>query len=85
MPSDASGPAFFDLDGTLVYSVYQHVLAWRQALERGDVVRDKDITGYPACGPEVKQAGGRWTDIALDQAIADEGLVTAPAWPAHPA
>jgi len=30
----ASGPAFlFDLDGTLVDSVYQHVLAWRTALE----------------------------------------------------
>jgi protease I len=47
-----------------------------QLLAAADVVRDKDITGYPACGPEVKQAGGRWTDIAL---------VTAPAWPAHPA
>ena len=30
-----SGPAFlFDLDGTLVDSVYQHVLAWREALEK---------------------------------------------------
>jgi HAD superfamily hydrolase (TIGR01549 family) len=29
-----SGPAFlFDLDGTLVDSVYQHVVAWREALE----------------------------------------------------
>ena len=29
-----SGPAFlFDLDGTLVDSVHQHVLAWREALE----------------------------------------------------
>jgi HAD superfamily hydrolase (TIGR01549 family) len=29
-------PAFiFDLDGTLIDSVYQHVLAWREALERG--------------------------------------------------
>jgi HAD superfamily hydrolase (TIGR01509 family) len=29
----AGGPAFlFDLDGTLVDSVYQHVLAWREAL-----------------------------------------------------
>ena len=38
MPSDASTPAFlFDLDGTLVDSVYQHVLAWRQALERGGI------------------------------------------------
>ena len=27
----------FDLDGTLVDSVYQHVLAWREALRaRGD-------------------------------------------------
>src|SRR5436853_1881219 len=27
------GPAFlFDLDGTLVDSVYQHVLAWREAM-----------------------------------------------------
>ena len=24
----------FDLDGTLVDSVYQHVLAWREALDR---------------------------------------------------
>lgn len=30
-----SAPAFlFDLDGTLVDSVYQHVLAWREALEQ---------------------------------------------------
>lgn len=42
MPKDSSisgteqpkGPAFvFDLDGTLVDSVYQHVLAWQEALE----------------------------------------------------
>src|ERR671926_95987 len=32
--SDPRGTAFlFDLDGTLVDSVYQHVLAWREALE----------------------------------------------------
>jgi HAD superfamily hydrolase (TIGR01549 family) len=30
-----TGPAFlFDLDGTLVDSVYQHVLAWQEALEK---------------------------------------------------
>src|SRR5947208_1432073 len=29
------GPAFlFDLDGTLVDSVYEHLLAWREALEQ---------------------------------------------------
>ena len=31
-------PAFiFDLDGTLIDSVYQHVLAWREALEEADM------------------------------------------------
>ena len=36
--SPASTPAFlFDLDGTLVDSVYQHVLAWREALERAGI------------------------------------------------
>ena len=33
--ASSQSPAFlFDLDGTLVDSVYQHVLAWQQALER---------------------------------------------------
>jgi HAD superfamily hydrolase (TIGR01509 family) len=33
-----TGPAFlFDLDGTLVDSVYQHVLAWREALEEAGI------------------------------------------------
>jgi HAD superfamily hydrolase (TIGR01549 family) len=36
--SASKGPAFlFDLDGTLVDSVYQHVLAWREALEAGGI------------------------------------------------
>ena len=35
MPTALRPPSFlFDLDGTLVDSVYQHVLAWREALER---------------------------------------------------
>jgi HAD superfamily hydrolase (TIGR01509 family) len=34
----SSGTAFlFDLDGTLVDSVYQHVLAWREALESAGI------------------------------------------------
>jgi HAD superfamily hydrolase (TIGR01509 family) len=34
MAISSSPPAFlFDLDGTLIDSVYQHVLAWREALE----------------------------------------------------
>jgi HAD superfamily hydrolase (TIGR01509 family) len=36
--SPAGRTAFlFDLDGTLVDSVYQHVLAWREALERAGI------------------------------------------------
>jgi deglycase len=56
-----------------------------QILTAAGVVRGKRVTGYPACGPEVKQAGGSWTEIAIDQALVDGSLVTAPAWPAHPA
>jgi HAD superfamily hydrolase (TIGR01509 family) len=37
-PADGSAVAvLFDLDGTLVDSVYQHVLAWREALERAGI------------------------------------------------
>ena len=36
--STANFPAFlFDLDGTLMDSVYQHVLAWREALEKAGI------------------------------------------------
>jgi HAD superfamily hydrolase (TIGR01509 family) len=38
MRTSSSTPALlFDLDGTLVDSVYQHVLAWREALERSGI------------------------------------------------
>src|SRR5690242_16960882 len=38
MSERTTGPAFlFDLDGTLVDSVYQHVLAWREALESAGI------------------------------------------------
>src|SRR5512132_3253251 len=31
------GALLFDLDGTLVDNVYQHVLAWREAFEKGGI------------------------------------------------
>src|SRR6202043_347920 len=38
MTASSKPPAFiFDLDGTLVDSVYQHVLAWQEALERSGI------------------------------------------------
>lgn len=56
-----------------------------QLLAAAGVLRDKRVSAYPACAPEVTAAGGRYAEIALDSAITDGGLVTAPAWPAHPA
>lgn len=56
-----------------------------QILTAADVVEGKSLTCYPAVGPEVTLAGGRYLAIPVDQATVDGNLVTAPAWPAHPA
>lgn len=56
-----------------------------QVLTAAGVVEGKTVSAYPAVGPEVKLAGGRYADIGLTEAVADGKLVTAPAWPAHPA
>jgi protease I len=56
-----------------------------QLLAAADVVRGKSVSCYPACSPEVALAGGTYADIAIDAAHTDGNLVTAPAWPAHPA
>ncbi|GED21154.1 DJ-1/PfpI family protein [Halomonas halmophila] len=43
------------------------------------------VSAYPACAPEVTLAGGNFAELQVDQAITSGKLVTAPAWPAHPA
>ncbi|HEY8206912.1 MAG TPA: DJ-1/PfpI family protein [Myxococcaceae bacterium] len=55
-----------------------------QILAAAGVVEGKKCTAYPACGPEVSRAGGRYTQVSVDEAVVDGNLVTAPAWPAHP-
>ena len=55
-----------------------------QVLTAADVVKGKKCTAYPACGPEVRAAGGEWVAVPVDKAVVDGNLVTAPAWPAHP-
>lgn len=55
-----------------------------QVLAAAGVLEGKACTGYPAVGPDVKTAGGKWMDVAVDKAHVDGNLVTAPAWPAHP-
>lgn len=54
-----------------------------QLLTAAGVVEGRTMTGYPACGPEVEMAGGDWRDVAMDEAVTDGNLVTAPAWSAH--
>lgn len=56
-----------------------------QLLAAAGVLKGRSCSAYPACGPEVGLAGGKYVEIPVDQAHVDGNLVTAPAWPAHPA
>jgi protease I len=56
-----------------------------QILSAAGVLAGKLCTGYPACGPEVQAAGANWSNVPIDAVVVDDRLVTAPAWPAHPA
>lgn len=56
-----------------------------QLLAGAKVLEGRLCSAYPACRAEVELAGGRYADIAIDGAVTDRNLVTAPAWPAHPA
>jgi len=55
-----------------------------QVLAAAKVLEGKTCTAYPAVGPDVTNAGGKWVALPADQACVDGNLVTAPAWPAHP-
>ena len=55
-----------------------------QILAAAGVVEGRCVSAYPAVGPEVNRAGGKYVDLPMDQAQVDGNLVTAPAWPAHP-
>ena len=55
-----------------------------QVLAAAGILKGRSCSAYPAVGPDVKEAGGEFVDIAVDSAHRDGNLVTAPAWPAHP-
>jgi protease I len=55
-----------------------------QLLSAAGVLKGRTCSAYPACRPEVELAGGIYADIAINDAVSDGNLVTAPAWPAHP-
>ncbi|MGZ3350557.1 MAG: DJ-1/PfpI family protein [Xanthobacteraceae bacterium] len=56
-----------------------------QILAGAGVLKGRTCSAYPACRIEVELAGGTYADIAIDGAVTDGNLVSAPAWPAHPA
>ncbi|MBP1772302.1 MAG: intracellular protease, PfpI family [Holophagaceae bacterium] len=56
-----------------------------QLLAAAGVLEGRTCSAYPACRAEVEVARGKYAEIAIDGAVTDGNLVTAPAWPAHPA
>ena len=55
-----------------------------QILAAADVIRGRRVSGYAACAPQVRLAGGEYVETPPDGAIRDGNLVTGFAWPAHP-
>lgn len=71
----------FDVAGKPIASVCHGA----QLLAAAGVLTGKTCSAYPACAPDVRAAGATYADIGIDEAVTDGNLVTAPAWPAHPA
>jgi len=86
-------PEYIRLDGTVIEMVQHFAKANKpiaaichgpQVLAAAGVLEGKACTAYPAVGPDVTNARGKWTSVPVDKAHVDGNLVTAPAWPAHP-
>lgn len=58
-----------------------------QLLVTAGVLKNRRSTAYPAVMPDVVDAGSAWCAVneTASNACVDGNLVTAPAWPAHPA
>jgi protease I len=56
-----------------------------QVLAAAGVLAGKSCSCYPAVSPDVTGAGGEFVDLPMDGAHTCGNLVSAPAWPAHPA
>lgn len=56
-----------------------------QILATAGVLKGRTCSAYPAVGPDVTGCGGTIPEIPIDGVHVDGNLVTAPAWPAHPA
>lgn len=71
----------FDREGKPIAAVCHGA----QILAAAGILEGRTCSAYPACAPEVRLAGGTYAEIDIDAAHTDGNLVTAPAWPAHPA
>ncbi|MGQ9670009.1 MAG: DJ-1/PfpI family protein [Desulfosoma sp.] len=59
----------------------------QQVLVAAGVLQGRTCTAYPAVKPDLVAAGAYWAEVndTFSNAVVDGHLVTAPAWPAHPA
>ncbi len=57
-----------------------------QILAAAGLLGGRKVIAYPAVGPECQAAGATFGEVApgADNALVDDNIVTAPAWPAHP-
>ncbi|WP_353185891.1 DJ-1/PfpI family protein [Bosea sp. (in: a-proteobacteria)] len=87
-------PEYLRLNGKVVEMVRHFFAAGKpvaaichgaQLLAGAGVLKGRTCSAYPACRAEVELAGGTYAEIAIDAAHTDGNLVSAPAWPAHPA
>lgn len=56
-----------------------------QILAAAGVLKGRVCNAYPAVAPEVAACGATFREVTIDGVHVDGNLVTAPAWPAHPA
>ncbi|MDR2142641.1 MAG: DJ-1/PfpI family protein [Deltaproteobacteria bacterium] len=58
-----------------------------QILAAAGILKGRRSMAYPAVQPEVVGAGSTWAEVSpgADNSVIDGHLITAPAWPAHPA
>ncbi len=56
-----------------------------QLLSAAGILQGRECSAYPACAPEIASSGGTYVAVDMDRAHVQGNLVTAPAWPAHPA
>jgi protease I len=59
----------------------------QQILVSAGVLKGRTCTAYIAVKPDIEGAGAKWCEIneSFSNVCVDGNLVTAPAWPAHPA